>query len=138
MRICDTCPLASCEGCPVVSNPEFYRNEERKDRWKVAAIVVVTFLVVLYVVAIGWFTVETHQVVSAHNAEITQTEKLATQIHALQLADSGRVSSTKADVAQINHDLAEAEALLNSNHSESIAYLTALCAATPGCVAPAP
>lgn len=107
-------------------------SDRRRSMVRVAAAFVAVLLAGLLTLLI-W---QTHQIVSNHNADIARTTALAQQIARVQQERAGDVAALKADTAELATDTAALTTLAEGLHSSSVAYLAALCKATPGCVPP--
>jgi hypothetical protein len=134
LKICEDCPIPFCDGCPVKNSPERYRNEERKDRWKVAGVVIAVFVVVILLGAVGALLWQTHDLVASHNTELKQIHSLAQQIASKQASHE----TTDQDLAGLIKGLNSDGGAVTTGTQHGLADYQAICNAIPGCHLPYP
>jgi uncharacterized protein YpmB len=88
--------------------PQTVARREQLSQWIVG---IAVGILLLFIVAVGYVSVSTHQLVNAHSKDISQTTQAIKDIENLQQVSSSR-------------------------HHVEEAYLQAICKALPGCVPP--
>jgi hypothetical protein len=149
LRVCEDCPARACDGCPVKTDPDHFREIERRDRKTVRRNVVLAVVAAIYAIGLGYVALQTHTIVRAHNTELASTEAAAKSaattgdsartaanavLKVLHADQNDRVTEAK-DIQIVGTYAGQLSAEFSTNHATSAAGQRSICAAVNGIIA---